>query len=86
MTDSSGLFGSNEFHAHFFSTLRQMAEYPLTVAFLVIILALIGVSSPLVSIDSRLEEDPNVRLDDRLVPDGFGAAASKRIKLSRHAT
>jgi hypothetical protein len=35
------LFGSNEFHAHCFGPLRQMAAYPLAVVFLVAILALI---------------------------------------------
>lgn len=43
MTDSSELLGSNEFHAHFFGTLRQMPEHPLALALLVVILALIGV-------------------------------------------
>ncbi len=43
MMGSSGLFGGNEIHAHFFGTLGQLPEHSLAVALLVVVLTLIGV-------------------------------------------
>src|SRR5664279_3839856 len=43
MMVSSGLFGGNEFHAHFFGTLSELSEHPFAVALLVIVLTLIGI-------------------------------------------
>ena len=39
---SCGLFGGDEFHAHFFGTLSQLPQHPLAGAFLVAVLAVIG--------------------------------------------
>ena len=43
MMFSNGLLGGDELHTHLLGALGELSQYPLAVAFLVVVLALVGV-------------------------------------------